>query len=240
MERRKQVGQTDVEEARRRQGDRDGYHRSQPRQKESAERGAEEGAGRGGEVGREGLAAGIARRHQDCEVSELLRDLVGEDGQRRGDAERDVDQKRGRDYGAIRKVVEGIPEEDQRTARAVLCTIALVAVPPEQEALEEEEEEDAPDDDAQGRAAALPLDRLRQKLQQGRGQHRSCRIGKQAWQKPVSRRSRKEEKQSREEDGEGAAQRRDSEDPAEDRHGRLRHGGPRHPVALQRIDAAAE
>ena len=67
---------------------------------------------------------------QDQEIADLLRDLVRDDRERRDDAELGALQERGGDEHAVDEVVQGVADDDQRAAAAVVVRLLVRIVRP--------------------------------------------------------------------------------------------------------------
>src|SRR6202165_5748003 len=79
------------------------------------------------QIHRERLGARIAGVQKDQEVTYFLRNFVRDDGNGGDDAELDALQESGGDQHAVDEVVNGIADDDQRAAAAVV-TGGFVAV----------------------------------------------------------------------------------------------------------------
>ena len=121
-------------------------------------------------------------------VADLLRNLVGDDGQCGDDTElRALEKGRG-DQDAIDEIVEGVADQDQqprapvivrRRLRVVGFAMVVVEMPLQHQLLENEEHQDAEEDGCR-HALRLPvLQRVWQDLQESGPQQGADRIGNQ-------------------------------------------------------------
>ena len=140
----------------------------------------------GDEVEEQRALPAVARRQQDGDVADFLRDLVRRDGDRRVDAERDRGHHRGGDDRAVDEVVERVAEDDQRRRRRVHVAFVGVAVPQQHQFLEDEEDEDPGEERPEYARCCQRLERLGQQRQQRHAEQRADRVADEPRHQPLA------------------------------------------------------
>ena len=115
---------------------------------------------------------------QHREVTDFLRDLVGRNGERSGDAKLEIGEEGRGDQHAVERVVQGVAREHEPggTVFMRIVVVLAMAMAPQHELLEHEEEQQAADErepDAVRPALARALDGMRQERQQRRAEQRT-------------------------------------------------------------------
>ena len=186
VEARHEVSHGHIDKTGRRQRHEPGNRRLQMRQPEEGEQRPGEHGRAGDDVQNEGAQCGVAVVQQDSEVYHLLRHFVGDDRERRGNAQRNGREKRGSDENAINEVVHRVAHQDENTRSRMHFTRSVVAMPPDQEPFEEEKEHNSPKKSGEKLGGRDAIQGVRDQSQEGCSKQRPDGVAEQVRDKALA------------------------------------------------------